>query len=997
MADILQNTRLKVIELNARSIVSLNRRHELNSFLKQNNPDVLLLCETNLKANHRAYFKNYKFHHDYGIPSTLKRGTGILLKEKISHTVIDARCWGLTSIECTAIQIQTESRPLSLVVVYRNPSDNSNVSFIEDLNKICRALHPTGPFVIGGDLNAHHNLWHDKRNCRHGTLLADWLQQSIITFNIKLECANEPTCYSRTSQSHIDLFLVSETLNVDYSPALGDSLEIADFPSDHRAVVLPILVSSRPIRGKLRTFINYAKADWKALRRQVDQSVEFLVPKNRIMNQNEIDEAVSNITSLVNDAVAVNIPSAECRQNSLIKLPQDVIDLIEHKNRLRRRWQRTRYNQGAHQLKSEINNLTKIIYDRIRIAHASHWTETLKNIKMNNNVFRNINKITARVTHKPIPTLKTANGSAETSQEKAESLANHFELVHNTNVNIGDQNRTNTINADVAASFLNNHSATFNFNQFEPADPTVKFHPTRHIISTKGLAMLIKHSSRKKSCGNDNISNQVIRKLGKRFIAAMATLFNQAFNIGYFPNAWKMAKIIAVQKKDKPPVEINSYRPISLLPCISKIFERIICNELNHTCSLLKLLPDDQFGFRADRSTVHPLAILQKDVITNFLAKCPTIAVAIDIQKAFDTTWIEGLIYKMAYNFNIDFNLCRIIHNYMINRTFSVQIDTERSTQRHISAGVPQGGVLSATLYILYVSDMPTPPQHINPIKRLQFADDILLYVSTRNLQSAKHRLEEYIGSITAFLLQWKLLCNPEKCEAIVFKSIRAMNTPAVNANYKKISIRIDNATIIPASRIKYLGVILERSARHTRHVDQSIRKAKSAIGMIRPILRKVDGLDKNIKTMLYKTLIRPILSYAFPCWSNVTSSQMERIRLAERACLRLCTSYRRDAGSRFFCNNAELYRNATIDRIDIFMTTAAIKFFEKCRTAESPLIKTICSPEPDAVFETTPKIKPPDHIMHLNDAGVLFVNGKLMHYHRRYGRQDDPVYPTGQ
>lgn len=998
----MQNTatttsRLKIIELNTRSIVSLRRRHELNSFLKSNNPDVALLCETNLQEKHRVKFQNYCFVRSNRLPGTMQRGTGILLKDKIDYTEADVKCWNLTSIECTAVQINTNSRPLTIVAIYRNVSDYTNINFINDLDKICAALQPIGPFIIGGDFNARHIDWNNTKNCRHGTLLANWLLQSTLIYDIKLEYSKEPTFYCATGRSHIDLFIISASINIEYSQSLGNSLEIADFSSDHRAVILPIQLAARPIRRENRTIRNFAKANWPQLRMKVEESVENIVPKSRNMNPSEIDEAVAKITSLINTSVNEEVPLVQSRAYGLINLPQETVDLIEHKNRLRRRWQRSKYSQDAHQLKSDINNLNKIIQDRIRIAHAEHWTKTLNNVKMDRNTFKNINRLSARVAYRPIPTLNNGNNTATSPQEKAEALASHFESVHKTNNNIGNQFRTDFINAQVSAEFNGNFNAKVTYNQFCTADPSVRFDPNAHLTSIPNITSIIKSRANKKSCGNDNLPNTVLKKLGKRFVATLATLLNQAYNVGYFPNKWKEAKIIPILKQGQQPTNPNNYRPISLLPCLSKIFERALCDVINHSCEDQQLFPDDQFGFRAGRSTIHPVTILQKEIVTKFMAKSPTVAITIDIQKAFDTTWIEGLIFKMAFKFHFDRQLCRIIHSYLTGRTFNVQVNESSSRTHPISAGVPQGGVLSATLYILYISDMPSPPQHTNPIKRLQFADDMLLYVSTRNLYGAKERLEDYVTTIFNYLRNWKLVCNPDKCEAIIFKSTNAMNTRTVNRVYKNIAIKIGDKLVLPSGKIKYLGVIFQTNAQHTRHIDHITKKAATATAIIRPILKKVDGLDRSIKMLLYKQLIRPILTYAFPCWTNVTSSQMERLRIAERKCLRLCTNYRRDIGCFLYCNNSLLYERANSSRIDVTMITNALKFFDRCRHSESALILEICSPQRDLRFAATPKIQPPDFVMHLNNDGILFNNGQLMHYHRRFDGQEGHVYKTGQ
>lgn len=127
---------------------------------------------------------------------------GKRVQEKYKYIETDVRSWGLTSLECTCIQIETDTRPISLVSAYRNPREPSNIDFTTDLDKICTNLNQTGPFILGGDLNAHNNIWKDDNNCKHGKLLVDWLRTSASPlYDVKIEYPQEPTFYRGSSRN----------------------------------------------------------------------------------------------------------------------------------------------------------------------------------------------------------------------------------------------------------------------------------------------------------------------------------------------------------------------------------------------------------------------------------------------------------------------------------------------------------------------------------------------------------------------------------------------------------------------------------------------------------------------------------------------------------------------------------------------------------------------------------------------------------------------------
>lgn len=180
----------------------------------------------------------------------------------------------------------------------------------------------------------------------------------------------------------------------------------------------------------------------------------------------------------------------------------------------------------------------------------------------------------------------------------------------------------------------------------------------------------------------------------------------------------------------------------------------------------------------------------KNDVVCCLNRKVPTIACFLDIEKAFDTIWIE-VIFKMLFDFHFSAHICQVIYNYLKNRKFAVKINGSTSSAYDIVAGVPQGGVLSAILYNIYLADLPKPTTHINKIQRLQYADDTLIYVSVRNLQDGQDRINAYLKVIETYYLQWKIKLNPAKAEAIVFKGPNKLHSKAINRNHRNIKLKI--------------------------------------------------------------------------------------------------------------------------------------------------------------------------------------------------------------
>ena len=164
------------------------------------------------------------------------------------------------------------------------------------------------------------------------------------------------------------------------------------------------------------------------------------------------------------------------------------------------------------------------------------------------------------------------------------------------------------------------------------------------------------------------------------------------FITGNFPSSWKIAKVIPIAKKGKDNMQLNSYRPISLLPHISKIAEIIIKNRILSFVNANKLLVDGQFGFRCGHSTVDQLARLVNALTSNFNDKLHTGALLLDIEKAFDTVWQYGLIYKLIM-YNFPRYLILLLNSYLQNRNIFVELNNVASKLYSLHAGVPQGSV----------------------------------------------------------------------------------------------------------------------------------------------------------------------------------------------------------------------------------------------------------------------------------------------------------------
>jgi len=211
-----------------------------------------------------------------------------------------------------------------------------------------------------------------------------------------------------------------------------------------------------------------------------------------------------------------------------------------------------------------------------------------------------------------------------------------------------------------------------------------------------------------KAPGPNGIPNKTLKHRPQQAVSLLVLNCNAILLTHHFPTAWKHAREISILKPGKDPALPASYRLISLLDTIGKLFEKIQLTRILHEVSVRGLMRDEKFGFRPRHSTSLQLARLVERITRNFGEKRLTGAVLLDVVKAFDTVWIDGLLYRLTL-LNLAYYIVHTICSYLRGRTFEASFQTVTSFRRGMRAGVAQGGLISPVLFSLYINDMPSP------------------------------------------------------------------------------------------------------------------------------------------------------------------------------------------------------------------------------------------------------------------------------------------------
>ena len=266
--------------------------------------------------------------------------------------------------------------------------------------------------------------------------------------------------------------------------------------------------------------------------------------------------------------------------------------------------------------------------------------------------------------------------------------------------------------------------------------------------------------------GEDQIHYSMIKNLSKSALSFLLKIYNRIFLNDIFPAAWRNAIVLPFLKPDKAPNLTTSYRPIALTSCLCKLLEKIINVRLVFFLESNQFFSPYQYGFRKNRSTIDSLISLQSDIYNSFKLKNHLVAVFFDIEKAYDTTWKYNIL-KTLSEMGVKGHLALFIDNFLSSRMFKVRVGSTFSNTFEQQQGVPQGSVLSVTLFGLAINniakDIPAD------IEKNLFVDDLAIYLSSSTIPSIERKLQLAINKISSWTAKKGFKISESKTVAIHF------------------------------------------------------------------------------------------------------------------------------------------------------------------------------------------------------------------------------------
>ena len=423
-------------------------------------------------------------------------------------------------------------------------------------------------------------------------------------------------------------------------------------------------------------------------------------------------------------------------------------------------------------------------------------------------------------------------------------------------------------------------------------------------------------------CG---ISGKFLQLISKEISFSLSRLLNNFFEVGYFPNNWKIAHVTPIYKRIGSKNCKSNYRPISILPTLSKVCESVIHERLLSHCIDNDIISERQAAYLKGDSTISQLLYLVHQIRTSWGKSKIAHGLFLDISAAFDKVWHKGLLAKLE-QIGISDAVLTLFNSYLSNRKQCVVVDGVKSSMMDIQAGVPQGSRLGPLLFIIYINDIVEGLES----EILIFADDCSLLASGTDPAETAEQLNRDLHKISNWADKWKVLFNAGKTKDIIFSNKMLNNSPPLIFNENFIN-RVNTH--------RHLGVYLTSNLDWSTQINDICLKANRKLA----VLRNVKFLKRNTLDLLYKITVRSVIDYALPIYANnLKLTDLARLDRLQYRAAKLVT------GALHFTSRDKLNNELGWENMQTRINFLGLSFFHKIHLHETrPLIKK-CMPELD-------------------------------------------------
>jgi len=876
------NNSLNIAVWNANGLS--NHRQELISFLQNHHIDVMLISETHFTVKSYLKIPNYNIYDTKHPDGTAHGGSAIIIKSCIKHFELEK--FKHDFIQATSVRIEDWTGPITISALYSPPKHKIiSEQYLQYFDTLGHR------FIAGGDYNAKHTQWGSKSITTKGRQLLKAMNiKKLIHLSTGL-----PTYWPTDKRKSPDLidFCVAKGIShnyLDIEPSL-------DLSSDHSPIIVKICTTI--IKNNQTNMLHNKKTNWETYKSTLNDVIKLNIP---LKTKEDLDVAIKNLNSSIILAAKRATPT-QSNKNKDIECPIEIKKMIENKRKLRKIWQTTR----APADKNKLNRASNELRTTLNVLKNSAIQNYLENLSPTEATDYSLWKATKKLKRpqQHIPPIKKNDGNwARNDAEKTIAFAEHLVNVFKPHAIIDQSEEESVIHKYLEAPYQ--------------LSPQIRYYSKFEIKAT------ILNLKTKKAPGHDRITAKLIKELPDKCLLLITYIFNTILRLGYYPNEWKIAEIIMIHKPGKDPEYTESYRPISLIPIISKVFEKLLLKRLKPIITRENIIPDHQFGFREQHSTIEQVHRIVKKISNDLEEKRYCSAAFLDISQAFDKVWHEGLKFKLKKC--LPHHFAMIINSYLTNRHFVVKYNESKTSLYPIASGVPQGSVIGPFLYLLYTADIPVSEETMIAT----YADDTALLSSHSDPDTASTLLQKSLDATSKWMKKWKIQANENKSTHVTF-ALRRGNCPPVSIN----------GNVVPHSdHVKYLGMHLDRRLNWTKHILTKRKQLGLTLRKYYWLIGRTSKLSLTNKLNIYKAIIKPVWSYGIQMWGTASNSNIKIIERFQAKTLRIITD------APWYVPNEAIRRDLQLPTVKEVITLHYTKYFERLNSHPNTLATELNNPD---------------------------------------------------
>ena len=808
-------------------------KYELQVLINEFKPLFITLQET--KLNIEAHINNYKSY----------------IKNKPFSQGINA-CGGVmtlvnSNLHSLNFQLNTNLQAIAVKLYYPfefiicNLYVDHNISsqiFKDELESLISQLGHS--FILTGDFNSHNILWGSHKTDRRGNIIKEITESHSLTIlNEKL-----PTHIATNGRlTSIDLTICTQNLVSFTDWTVLDDLH----GSDHFPLLISFPFAQHTQTNRLT--YNIKKADWNKFKRHLNFEN---------INTTNINNMEKDFTERIIQAANKSIPVIKPFRGKR-KLPfwNDDIKgkIIERKKNIR-----LYKNTLNPQNRNKITELTREIRQLITKAKTESWrqyTSTINHKVSTKEVYDKVRTLSGKSKNTEIKSINKIDGTSTTNQtEIANTIKNTFEYIYSNN------------NMNTNLSNLKQQSIT---NEIFPEDTNNE--PYNDNITMKELEDAIEQTNGS-SPGPDRIHYDMLKNLTHEGKCVLLELYNKALN-DELPQNWKHSLIIPIKKPGKDQRQATSYRPIALTSCTCKLMEKIINRRIQWTLENKNLLNNNQSGFTKGKSTTDNITFLVDSIQKGFAEQQQTTAIFIDLKNAYDRVWTHKVTDHMI-RLGFKGRIIKYIHSFLQNRTFNIQLGNIKSDVGFMENGIPQGSVLSCTLFNIVFDDVLN---HIDTQTQCcAYADDLVIFKTGKDTKSTETTLQRILNETNLQMNRNGLEISLNKTKIIHFSNQR-------KNNIQKPRIQLDGQDIEHVNSYKFLGVVFNNKLKWTDQINELHSKTTKNVNLIKMLSHTKYGGERETLLRIHEAITTSIHNYSAQIFTKLTKKDDRKLNTIHTRC----------------------------------------------------------------------------------------------------------------